>query len=316
MSNPKTYSVHNYGGAGHDKKVSFGPPKPTIMQEMLFNSTPEAKLPPFHENFVMCALHQRVRAIGPLPGAIAAQGVGWLAALALAQLLTTPFSLPAVLGIQACAAVIVAWVLGCARWWLGIHAVFSPLVVTTRAIGLPPEMFLAAFCLLALVYWSSYRTQVPLYQSGTAAQAAVEHIFPHSSPAAVLDIGSGTGSFVIPRAARWPRSIVTGIESAPLPWLISRARAGSKNNIRLFRGDFYRHEWSPYDLVYAFLSPVPMSKVWDKAQREMKPSAILVSNTFAVPGITPDEIVCIEQAHKRTRFYIYRPAGQKQQLQK
>jgi hypothetical protein len=34
--------------------------------------------------------------------------------------------------------------------------------------------------------------------------------------------------------------------------------------------------------VYAFLSPVPMAEVWRKASTELRPGALLVSNSF--PG--------------------------------
>jgi hypothetical protein len=52
-------------------------------------------------------------------------------------------------------------------------------------------------------------------------------------------------------------------------------------------GDFWRVDLKDYDVVYAYLSPAPMARLWNKAVREMRPGSVLVSNTFAVPGVTP-----------------------------
>jgi hypothetical protein len=38
------------------------------------------------------------------------------------------------------------------------------------------------------------------------------------------------------------------------------------------------------DVVYAFLSPAPMKQLWAKAQAEMTPGSLFVSNSFPVPG--------------------------------
>jgi hypothetical protein len=41
-------------------------------------------------------------------------------------------------------------------------------------------------------------------------------------------------------------------------------------------------------MVYAFLSPEPMSALWAKANKEMKPGRRFISHSFAVPGVPPD----------------------------
>jgi transposase len=47
----------------------------------------------------------------------------------------------------------------------------------------------------------------------------------------------------------------------------------------------------PYDVVFAYLSPVPMADLWDKVQREMRPGTLFVSCAFEVPGRRPDRII-------------------------
>ena len=41
---------------------------------------------------------------------------------------------------------------------------------------------------------------------------------------------------------------------------LSRILARHQHNIALARGDFFKMPWGDYDLVYAFLSPVPMPR--------------------------------------------------------
>jgi hypothetical protein len=45
---------------------------------------------------------------------------------------------------------------------------------------------------------------------------------------------------------------------------------------------------SQHDVVYAYLSPVPMALLWRKVRKEMHPGSILISNSFVVPGIEPE----------------------------
>ena len=239
----------------------------------------------------------------PALKALLAQIIGLAEAFALARVgaVTGLWALVATQALLACAA---SAALRSARWWLPIHLAFLPAVVGVLGLGLRPEWFLAAFLMLALVYWSSYRTQVPLYLSNRQTAAAVAGLIPPRA-AKVLDIGAGTGSLLRPLASSRPDCAFTGIELAPAAWLIGRLLAGKQANLALLRGDFFAHDWSGYDLVYAFLSPVPMPRVWEKACKGMRSGSLLVSNSFQVPGREPDEV--IEVADRRnTRLFVYR----------
>lgn len=207
-------------------------------------------------------------------------------------------------GVQALTAAAVAHLLRSARWWLPIHLGFVPLAVGTQGLGVNPAWYLAAFILLVLVYWTSFRTQVPLYLSNRRTAAAVAALLP-PRPCAVLDIGAGTGSLLRPLARARPDCRFSGIELAPATWLIGRLLAARAPNIDWQRGDLFARPWQDYDLVYAFLSPVPMAAVWKKAAAELRPGALLVSNSFPVPERAPDLVIEVDD-RRRTRLYGYR----------
>lgn len=65
----------------------------------------------------------------------------------------------------AIAAVISHW-RGLAPWWLPIRLIFPGALMAVHALQLPPAIFLCAFILLLSLYWTTFRTQVPLYVSG------------------------------------------------------------------------------------------------------------------------------------------------------
>jgi SAM-dependent methyltransferase len=195
-----------------------------------------------------------------------------------------------------------------ARWWLVIHLSFAPLVVMATRWQITPVWYLAAFLLLLAIYGRSYRTQVPLYLSNRVTVAAVVRLIPDGARWQVLDLGSGTGSLLRPLARLRPNARLTGIEAAPGPFWLSRLLGRSSPNLAFRHGSFWACPWGGYDLIYAFLSPVPMAEVWRKASREMKPGAWLVSNTFPVPDVEPAFVLELED-RRRTRLYGYQPGG-------
>ncbi|MEZ5627962.1 MAG: class I SAM-dependent methyltransferase [Rhodocyclaceae bacterium] len=204
---------------------------------------------------------------------------------------------------QGALAALASRMLRSARWWHAFHLAFTPLVWAASQLGIAAGWYLAAFALLALFYWTSFRTQIPLFlTNATTTRAVLDLLPPH--PVRVLDAGAGTGSLLRPLAAARPDCHFVGIEAAPAPWLIGHLLASGTPGIDWRRGDFWAEDWGAYDLIYTFLSPVPMPQVWAKAQAQMRPGTRLVSNSFAIPGVVPDFIVPAASAGGR-ELYVY-----------
>lgn len=189
-------------------------------------------------------------------------------------------------------------------WWLPIQFMFMPGVLAGLSLDIAPSWFLLGFLLLLVVYWGVFRTQVPLYLSSRAAWRALAALLPAKPDMRLIDLGSGLGGLLGFLGRTRPEGHYVGIEAAPLPFLLGWLRARGKNCAMLY-GSFWRHDLAEYDVVYAYLSPVPMTDLWNKAKAEMRPGSLLVSNTFAVPGITPTETVQVDDFHAST-LYIYR----------
>lgn len=234
--------------------------------------------------------------------ALLAQISGLLLAFMLARGGVLPPGVWPLVTAQALGAVAAAALMRAERWWLAIHLGFTPLLAAALQLGLAPGWSLAIFVALVLVYWTTFRTRVPLYLTNRATAQALAGLLPARSPS-LLDIGAGTGALLRTLAALRPDGCYTGIEYAPAPWLIGRLAA--RANIDWRHGDLFALPWEAYDVVYAFLSPAPMAAVWRKAAAELRPGSLLVSNSFAVPGREPDAVVDVDD-RRRTRLYLYR----------
>ncbi|HCY62934.1 MAG TPA: SAM-dependent methyltransferase [Oxalobacteraceae bacterium] len=191
-----------------------------------------------------------------------------------------------------------------AIWWLPIQLLFPSALVVALDLRLPPSLFLGLFLFFLLLYWSSFRTQVPYYPSTRPVWRAVVGLLP-ARPLRCIDIGSGFGGLVLELAALRPDSRVEGIELAPLPWLASSVRARcTRSRARFRRGDYLDLDFAGYDVVFAYLSPAAMPVLWEKAHSEMRPGALLLSYEFLMSGRAPD--IALQPRHGGAVLYGWR----------
>jgi SAM-dependent methyltransferase len=171
-------------------------------------------------------------------------------------------------------------------WWVPIQLLFPVCLVLALALRLPPTLFLLLFLASVLLYWSTYRTRVPYYPSTMPVWKAVAELLPAERPVRFIDIGSGFGGLVLHLAASSRTGSFQGIETAPLPWLVSWLRSVRTRAHFLF-GDYNRLNFADYDVVFAYLSPAAMPSLWEKAHSEMRPGSLLLSLEFEIAGIAP-----------------------------
>jgi len=227
-----------------------------------------------------------------------------------------PLALPWMILLVAASAATLAWYWQLPIWWRYINLLFLPLIgltlfLQTRFPGIDPNWFLAGFLLLAVTSIGAVRTRVPLYLSSSRAAEELAKRLPENGR--LIDLGCGLGGPLLRIQRQRSDAQLTGIEAAPLNWLISKLRlraSGSRADIRL--GNLWDANLAEYDIVYAYLSPAPMARLWDKALLEMKPGSLFISNTFAISdadaGFDADEIVDIANPGDLThaRLLIWR----------
>lgn len=207
-------------------------------------------------------------------------------------------------------AVLLGQALGLERWWSIMLVVLPPAFVALMAVDVGPAWYGALFLLLVGVYWSTFRTRVPLYLSGRKVRAALLELLPPAgTPLRFVDLGCGLGGVTLALAQARRDGAFTGVELAPLPAWVGQMRAQrGPRNARILRASLWEQPLGAYDFVYAFLSPVPMPALWEKARREMRAGTLLVSNSFAVPGQEPDQVVEVGDA-RGSRLLVWRMPG-------
>jgi hypothetical protein len=190
-----------------------------------------------------------------------------------------------------------------ARWWWLIQLVFAPALVVMLSVDLPPGLFLAAFLILLAVYWSTFRTQVPLYLSSDKVWRALEELLPVAQSGKTftfMDLGSGLGGVLTHLATVRPDGRYVGVEAAPLPclWSWLRIRLGGLRNCSVRWGSMWDCDLGQYDVVFAYLSPVPMAQLWHKARAEMRPGSVFISSTFVVLDHPPQQTLQVDDMHR------------------
>jgi SAM-dependent methyltransferase len=235
------------------------------------------------------------------------QLLGCLAALLLAMsgLTSEPWAL---VSLQAATAAAISPLLRSDPWWIALHIVFTPLLYATLSIDIDPRWYLGISLALMLAFWGTPSTRVPLYLSGQDAIEAVDNLLPDRRPLRFLDLGCGTGTMLIPLAQRHPDCHFTGVENAPLPWLIACVAAHRLSNVTILRGNFFKLNWRNYDVLYAFLSSHPMKKVEDKARQELREHALLICKDFPAPGLSQKAYV---QLRSGGSLHAYHPSADK-----
>lgn len=191
-------------------------------------------------------------------------------------------------------------------WWPPLHFGFFPAILLTLQLNAPAWVYLAAFLLLVLFYWSTFRTRVPLYLSDRKAWRAVEALLPETQPFSFIDLGSGLGGMPFHLESRFPHGRFYGTEIAPAPWLISRVRAWLKHSrVILLRRDYAALNLADFDVVFAFLSPVAMPGLWQQAQAKMCSGSLFISLSFTVDARQPDQVVTLADGARHT-LYVWR----------
>lgn len=188
-------------------------------------------------------------------------------------------------------------------WWQLINLVFFPLFWLVSRSDIEPVWYLLGFLGLALTSLGSVFSRVPLFLSSQRVVEVLAQRLPARPGLRFIDLGCGWGGPLTGLARLRPDLQLYGIEAAPLNWLLSWLRLHGRAHVRL--GNLWDEDLSRYDVVYVYLSPAPMAKLWEKACRQMRSGTLLISNSFAIPGVTPDAIIELDDL-TQSRLLLWR----------
>lgn len=94
------------------------------------------------------------------------------------------------------------------------------------------------------------------------------------------------------------------IEKSFLPYRLSEKRK-KKNNLdyTVYRKDFFKEDFSKYDVIYSYTISFLMKKIWSKIKRECKPWTLFYSNWFEIKWEKPYKQFKISET---SFMYVYK----------
>ena len=206
--------------------------------------------------------------------------------------------------LQAVIAAIYAHLFGMASWWRWIHLGFPVAIWAMSSWHVPNEVYLAGFVISLSLFWTTFRSQVPFFPSRPIVWQQVANLIQQRQAVRLIDIGSGLGDMSMHIAKLRLDGHIEGIEIAPLPWMISYVRTKLRRSTATFKlGDYRTLDFANYDVIFAYLSPVAMLALWEKAHQEMLSGSMLISLEFDIPGVVPS--LCIEGIGHSPAIYVW-----------
>jgi hypothetical protein len=254
----------------------------------------------------MRPLHQLWRNGPPILRALAAQAAAFLPVVGCAWELASRLPVWTWPLLQGSLAALLAYLWGLNRGWL-LFQLMLPLALSWQlGHAVPMWIYPASLLGLGMVFGGGLLTRVPLYNSSRAAWGALLELLPPGDGYEVADLGAGLGGPLTFLAKHRAGVRFTGVEASPVIWLLAWLRSrSSRSNCRMRFGSLWNVPLKDYRVVYAFLSPAPMGELWSKAQREMRPGSLLISNTFDIPGAAPEREIPLPD-RRDARLLVYR----------
>lgn len=158
---------------------------------------------------------------------------------------------------------------------------------------------------LSVVWWSLKNGISPMPTSYKVRRKVLASI-PPTMHGTIIDLGSGWGNMAIQMAKVLPQCQIIGYETSFIPYYFSKAWIFFEKvpNIKFIRKDFFDASLKEGALIYAYLYPGAMKRLTKKFNDELSLGSIVISNTFALPGWDPVQVLEVKDMYN-TRIYMY-----------
>jgi SAM-dependent methyltransferase len=191
---------------------------------------------------------------------------------------------------------------GSTRWRRVFIALGFPLSLAASGLAgaMPAWGWLLPLALLALVYPLNAWRDAPLFPTPSLALQGLAVVAPLPEGTRVLDAGCGLGDGLRELRREYPQASLHGLEWS---WPLRIACAWRCRYASVTRADIWAADWSGYDLVYLFQRPESMARAAEKALRELRPGAWLVSLEFDAASLAPTKVLACADGR---RVWLYR----------
>ena len=166
------------------------------------------------------------------------------------------------------------------------------------------------FAIIALVFAYTVITGASPVPTSPRVRQAMLASLPADLEGTIFELGSGWGTLAFPLARMYPGCRVVAYEISPVAWLFSRLRQSVERlpNLVIERRDFYKASLAEASLAVCYLHSDAMEKLRPKLESELAPGALVLCNSFRVPGWQP-EVERTAADMYASKVYLYRIGG-------
>lgn len=148
-------------------------------------------------------------------------------------------------------------------------------------------------------------TQGALYISTTRTRiAAFIEAVPMKQGQILVDLGCGDGR-VLRRTWKKYKVRAIGFEINLMAYLKARLLSVGLKNVEIRRKNFWSQNLAGADVVFCYLYPDVMKRLFSKLKAELKPGTLVVSCNFTLPGFKPIRVLRPEGSLHNDPIYIY-----------
>lgn len=128
-----------------------------------------------------------------------------------------------------------------------------------------------------------------------------------NSQSVVYELGSGWGDFSLAIARLHPRKI-KAYELSPIHVLYSKLKAKRLGSmVKFIRADFFQSDLSDADIVYVYLMPKVVDRLWQKMKKECKPGTMMILLGHDIEGVDYFKKLKIDNGKEDSGiYYIYK----------
>lgn len=163
--------------------------------------------------------------------------------------------------------------------------------------------FLLLIGLSLSLIWFTWAYGISPMPTSPKVKKALLHELPQTFSGTVYELGSGWGTLTFPLAEKYREAQVVGFEISWVPFLFSNLRLffSHQKNLQFQRRDFFKEDLHQGNLFICYLYPAAMEKL----KMKLPKGSVLVTHTFALPGLKPDRTVSVNDLYK-TLIYFYK----------
>lgn len=119
-----------------------------------------------------------------------------------------------------------------------------------------------------------------------------------------LDLWSGDWRILHAVWKKYRKIKLFWIENSFLPYRLSLKRKKENNlDYTVYRKDFFKEDFSKYDVIYSYTITYLMKKIWKKIKKECKPWTLFYSNSFEIKWEKPYKKF---KASETSLIYVYK----------